>query len=296
MHFFTGSTTVTSADLDLTLIICLLRNIPPLLTEPPTGFDYLPPCYDTSDGANIGRLKYYKNFFVSHSNDGKLPDAVFVRIWNDLEQAIKGLDNSHATAARLKDAEIKMLDDSMVQLLSTTVQLDTKVSNFEKELKHISIHIDKNAQEMKQLKQITETLVERMKIKEDSFKSENKECKENEDNSFERLKTSEEQTNERVKMTLEYLGELYKFQRCLDSLFTQIETIVVASKNETKDVVASLCSKIQVYINKLKKHEERMAAIEIKCENLPELQRDVESFIMKSVYELNVTLCIKGDP
>ncbi|VDI43635.1 Hypothetical predicted protein, partial [Mytilus galloprovincialis] len=194
-----GPTTVTSADLDLTLMVCLLRNISPLVTEPPTGFDNLPPSHDKSDGANIARLKYYKNFLVSHSKDGTLPNGDFVRIWSELEQAIMGLDNSFATAASLKDAKTKMLDNSMVQMLSTQMQLVTKVSNFEEELKHISIHIDKVVQEKKQLKQITETLDERMKVKEDSFEMEYKECKENVDRLYKRLDTSEVQMYERLE-------------------------------------------------------------------------------------------------
>ncbi|CAG2254650.1 unnamed protein product [Mytilus edulis] len=276
-----GPTTVTSADLDLTLIVCLLRNIPPLVTEPPTGFDNLPPSHDKSDGANIARLKYYKNFLVSHSKDGKLPDADFVGIWSDLEQAIKGLDNSLATAASLKDAKTKMLDNSMVQMLSTQIQLVTKVSNFEEELKHISLHIDKDVQEKKQLKQITETLDEKMKIKEDSFEMEYKECKENVDRLSERLNTSEVQMYERVESIEKYLEELQKLQQSLDLQFTRIKTIAIESKKEKEDFVKdvqSLCSLIQVDITK---HEERIAALENSSGTLQEIQRDVDSLKRK---------------
>ncbi|VDI03046.1 Hypothetical predicted protein [Mytilus galloprovincialis] len=276
-----GPTTVTSADLDLTLIVCLLRNIPPLVTEPPTGFDNLPPSHDKSDGANIARLKYYKNFLVSHSKDGKLSDADFVGIWNDLEQAIKGLDNSLATAASLKDAEKKLLDNSMVQMLSTHMQLVTKVSNFEEELKHISIHIDKDVQEKKQLKQITETLDGRMKIKEDSFEKEFKECKENVDRLSERLNTSEVQIYERVESIETCLGEIQKLQQSLDLQFTRIKTIAIESKKEKKDFekdVQLLCSRIQVDITK---HEERIAALENKSGTLQEIKKDVDSLKRK---------------
>ncbi|CAG2251751.1 unnamed protein product [Mytilus edulis] len=254
-----GSTTVTSADLDLTLIVCLLRNIPPLVTEPPTGFDNLPPPHDKSDGANIARLKYYKNFFVSHSKDGTLPNADFVRIWSELEQAVTGLDNSHATAASLKDAKTKMLDNSMVQMLSTQMQLVTKVSNFEEELKHISSHIDKDVQEKKQLKQITETLDEKMKTKEDSFEKEFKECKENV-----------------ISYPNDWILVKYKYLQ-----FTRIKTIAIESKKEKEDFVKdvqSLCSLIQ---DDITKHEERIAALENSSGTLQEIQRDVDSLKRK---------------
>ncbi|XP_071150630.1 uncharacterized protein [Mytilus edulis] len=276
-----GTTAVTSADLDLTLIVCLLRSIPPLLTAPLTGFDNLPPYHDQSDGANIARLKYYKNFLVSHSKDGKLPTSDFERIWSELEQAIKGIDNSHATAVSLKDAETKMLDNSMAQLLSTQLQLVTKVSNFEEELQHISIHIDRDVQEKRQLKQIADTLDERMKIKEDSFEREYKECKENIDMLSRQLNTSEVQMYERIESIETYLEELQNLQHSLDLQFTRIKTIAIQSKKE-KEVfekdVQLVCSRIQVDITN---HEERIAALENKSGTLHEIKRAVDSLKRK---------------
>ncbi|CAG2197183.1 unnamed protein product [Mytilus edulis] len=82
----TGTSIVTSADLDLTLIVCLLRNSPPVVVAPVNGFDELPNPNDKSDGANIARLKYYKIFLVSHSKDGSISNVDFIGIWNTLEQ------------------------------------------------------------------------------------------------------------------------------------------------------------------------------------------------------------------
>ncbi|CAG2210515.1 unnamed protein product [Mytilus edulis] len=88
-----GSPVVSSADLDVTLMVCLLRNLPPYVSPPASGFDALPLSNDLSHGAHIARIKYYKNFIVSHSKDGKLSDTVCNRIWIDLEMAIQGLGN-----------------------------------------------------------------------------------------------------------------------------------------------------------------------------------------------------------
>ncbi|CAC5368067.1 unnamed protein product [Mytilus coruscus] len=161
----TGTPKVTSADLDLTLIVCLLRNLPPVVVAPVNGFDELPNPNDKSDGANIARLKYYKNFLVSHSKDGSISNVDFVGMWNTLEQAIKGLDNSKASIASLKDAKTKMLDNSMAQLLSTQIQLETKVSNLQDDLEQISIYIDKDVKEKKKMKQLTTNLEEIIKLK-----------------------------------------------------------------------------------------------------------------------------------
>lgn len=87
---FSGSLPVVSTDIDLTLMVCLLRNISPVVVAPvPSGFDQLPLPSDTSDGANIARIKFYKNFLVSHSTDGKIVSSDFNNIWTELETVCK---------------------------------------------------------------------------------------------------------------------------------------------------------------------------------------------------------------
>ncbi|VDI74343.1 Hypothetical predicted protein [Mytilus galloprovincialis] len=63
--------TVTSAEFDSTLIVCLLRNLPPRESAPVTGWDNLPLPGDTSKGADLARIKWYRNKLV-HTNDGNI--------------------------------------------------------------------------------------------------------------------------------------------------------------------------------------------------------------------------------
>ncbi|CAG2199891.1 unnamed protein product [Mytilus edulis] len=146
----TGKPIVTSADLDLTLIVWSLCNLPPLVVAPVNGFDELPNPNDK----------------MSLSKDGSISNVDFVGMWNTLEQAIKGLDNSQASIVSLKDAKTKMLDNSIAQRLSTQIQLESKVSNLQDELEQISIYIDNDVQEKKELKLLTANLEEMIKIKE----------------------------------------------------------------------------------------------------------------------------------
>lgn len=67
-------------------MVCLLRNMHPVVTPPINGFDKLPLAHEISNGANIARLKYYKNFIISHSKYGTISNVDFSRIWVDLEQ------------------------------------------------------------------------------------------------------------------------------------------------------------------------------------------------------------------
>ncbi|VDI21504.1 Hypothetical predicted protein [Mytilus galloprovincialis] len=113
-----GSPVVSSADLDVTLMVCLLRNLPPYVSPPASGFDALPLSNDSSYGAHIARIKYYKNYIVSHSKDGKLSDTVCNRIWIDLEKAIDGLGNQQ-DVIDAADAKSKVLDfNALKELLN----------------------------------------------------------------------------------------------------------------------------------------------------------------------------------
>jgi hypothetical protein len=47
----------SSKDFDITLMICLLRNLIPHITI----MDRLPSATDTSLGADLSRIKYYRN-------------------------------------------------------------------------------------------------------------------------------------------------------------------------------------------------------------------------------------------
>ncbi|CAG2224382.1 unnamed protein product [Mytilus edulis] len=111
-----GSHVVSSADLDVTLMVCILRNIPPQVSPPTKGFDVLPHSTDVTPGAHIARIKYYKNFLVSHSKDGKLADVDFNTIWTDLEMAIHGLGNQQ-DVTDAADAKSKVLDYKTIKEL-----------------------------------------------------------------------------------------------------------------------------------------------------------------------------------
>jgi hypothetical protein len=73
----------TSKDFDVTLMICLLRNLN-LVPAPATGWDQLPPDSDTSLGANLTRIKVYRNK-LSHPSKGRINDHSFKKIWSCLK-------------------------------------------------------------------------------------------------------------------------------------------------------------------------------------------------------------------
>ena len=92
---------VTSEDFDITLLVVLLRNICGL-PAPATGWDSLPPASDTSVGANIARVKYYRNAVCGHASQASVDDPKFNSLWQDISAALVALGVDAAAIAKLK--------------------------------------------------------------------------------------------------------------------------------------------------------------------------------------------------
>ena len=73
----------SSKDFDITLMICLLRNLIPIDIMD----NRLPSATDTSLRADLSRFKYYRNIIV-HCNDALVDDTYFESYWNDVTPVI----------------------------------------------------------------------------------------------------------------------------------------------------------------------------------------------------------------
>jgi hypothetical protein len=76
MVLFSGEP--SSKDFDITLMMCLLRNLIPI-----DIMDRLPSATDTSLRADLSRIKYYRNLIV-HCERALLDDTDFESYWNDV--------------------------------------------------------------------------------------------------------------------------------------------------------------------------------------------------------------------
>lgn len=83
---------MSSSNFDLTLLICLLRNISGIAT-PVNGFDLLPLAADKSPGGDLARIKHYRNL-SAHSEDSKLANNAFNNAWTDVSEVniTKGIE------------------------------------------------------------------------------------------------------------------------------------------------------------------------------------------------------------
>ena len=96
---------VTSEDFDITLLMVLLRNICGL-PPPATGWDSFPPASDTSVGANIVRVKHYRNAVYGHTSQASLDDPTFNSLWRDISAALVALGVDAAAITKLKTETI----------------------------------------------------------------------------------------------------------------------------------------------------------------------------------------------
>ena len=68
--------TAKSSDFDLNLLVCLIRNTTSE-TAPSTGWDNMPNDRDISKGADIARMKYYRNEYLAHKPLQQMSNAEF---------------------------------------------------------------------------------------------------------------------------------------------------------------------------------------------------------------------------
>ncbi|XP_076085706.1 uncharacterized protein LOC143056511 [Mytilus galloprovincialis] len=79
---FPSSGTADSSTFDVTLMICLLRNLAKINIK-----DNLPVSTDTSEGAALSRIKFYRNE-IAHNESGTLTEKQFHQLWEEVSQAI----------------------------------------------------------------------------------------------------------------------------------------------------------------------------------------------------------------
>ncbi|XP_062583816.1 uncharacterized protein LOC134245553, partial [Saccostrea cucullata] len=104
-----------SKDFDVTLLICLLRNMSPCTPAPAGGFDILPTPLDISIGADLARIKFYRNK-MAHSSDARMNANEFNTSWTDVEEAIGRLGGS-ALLNETKALRFSPMDESEKELL-----------------------------------------------------------------------------------------------------------------------------------------------------------------------------------
>ena len=88
-----------STDFDISLLCKLLREICSL-TPPATGWKDLPNITDHSRGAEVVRIRIYRNKIYGHNHTMEVTDADFEKLWMEISEALLRLASSISRAKR----------------------------------------------------------------------------------------------------------------------------------------------------------------------------------------------------
>ena len=106
-----------STDFDITLLFRLFKTICNL-TTPLTGWDNLPNIADHSLGADLARIKYYRNSIYGHSRDMEIVESDFCNLWREISEALLRITGSISLAKR--DEWNKSIDKLLSDPLTPT--------------------------------------------------------------------------------------------------------------------------------------------------------------------------------
>ncbi|XP_060596871.1 uncharacterized protein LOC132750838 [Ruditapes philippinarum] len=117
--FPSGGSGPTTTDLDITLIICLLRNIKSFGLNKKFQWNSIPTQGDTSVEADISRLKIYRNELSHISSTSGITLIVFTTKWTEIEQVLLRLNTAVSPIPDLQ----KMIDDFKVNPLDPQAEI-----------------------------------------------------------------------------------------------------------------------------------------------------------------------------
>lgn len=156
-----------STDFDITLLFLLLRSICGV-TPPATGWDALPVSTDHSLTADLVRIKYYRNSIHGHKQDMEISNEEFVRLWQEVSEALVRLAKSISTEKETQwieainnflTAPLTEKDNRNVQELERWYTNDMEVKAYVQELKlGIKEELQEISQGMKDLQKVQEEI------------------------------------------------------------------------------------------------------------------------------------------
>ena len=145
------SSSVSSRDFDITLLMVLLRNVCGL-PSPTTGWDALPAATEISREADIARIKHFRNTVYAHAEQASVDDTTFNAYWQDIGDTLVRLGGVRYRAA-IDNLESECMDPEIEDYYKKVLSEWKKdEDNIKDELKEIGT---KMADVMKKLDDLT---------------------------------------------------------------------------------------------------------------------------------------------
>ncbi|CAG2239300.1 unnamed protein product [Mytilus edulis] len=113
-----------STTFDVTLMICLIRNLTSV-TQPINGFDRLPLPVETTPGADLARIKWYRNI-LAHHDSNKMATGDFNTAWSNISDAVSRLGGQPMNQ-ECQELKVKILDQSNQEIMLEIKQSQEKI-------------------------------------------------------------------------------------------------------------------------------------------------------------------------
>ncbi|XP_071178356.1 uncharacterized protein [Mytilus edulis] len=111
-----------STTFDVSLMICLIRNLKSI-SQPINGFDELPLPVETTPGADLARIKWYRNI-LAHPH--KMAAVDFNTAWSNLSDAVSRLGGQPMNQ-ECQELKVKILDQSNHEIMLEIKQSQEKI-------------------------------------------------------------------------------------------------------------------------------------------------------------------------
>ncbi|XP_063405734.1 uncharacterized protein LOC134689698 [Mytilus trossulus] len=105
---------VDSKTFDVTLMICLIRNLTSI-NHPINGFDDLPLPWELNPGSDLARIKYYRNE-LAHHDSNTIHITYFNTAWRDISHAVCRL-GGQTMYQECQELKVKILDQSHQEII-----------------------------------------------------------------------------------------------------------------------------------------------------------------------------------
>ncbi|XP_060596609.1 uncharacterized protein LOC132750616 [Ruditapes philippinarum] len=146
---------VSTSDLDITLIICLMRNLKCFKLNTNFNWNISPAQSDNSIEADICRLKNHRNEICHISTTTGVQHNGFINKWNEIEQILLRID----TVYPIKDFQQTITDFQFCTLdPSTEKRVTDEIEKWNKFDKSVETDLEQLKTGQKEMKQTIETL------------------------------------------------------------------------------------------------------------------------------------------
>ncbi|XP_048741103.2 uncharacterized protein LOC125655030 [Ostrea edulis] len=131
-----GCTMAKSENFDLTLLMALLRNFTNI-KEPVTTWNKMPKQADTSEGADLVRIRFHRNA-LAHNTNATLSNKEFHDMWDELKYAGSRLSGGRLNS-EIDAQKCAALDDKNKEILHHLLYQEKMLQRQQREIKNIQL-------------------------------------------------------------------------------------------------------------------------------------------------------------